>query len=119
MSETTDKVATCLVCWDNLATVVMVPCGHMCLCKSCRTRSTMKLMKKKCPICRIEVDRTVSVKKAENSMQVFVPFLDTPSASKNSEIMRHGYSNRKFTSKAIHLLIRIKRRVRPLKRVME
>ena len=25
----------CVICWENSATMVMVPCGHMCMCRGC------------------------------------------------------------------------------------
>lgn len=40
----------CLVCMDNKHDVVIVPCGHFCVCKSC-AENILKTTKK-CPICR-------------------------------------------------------------------
>ena len=38
---------SCVVCLDAPADHVLLPCGHVCLCKSCRVRA--------CPLCRAKV----------------------------------------------------------------
>eukprot|EP00397_Hematodinium_sp_SG-2012_P037206 GEMP01040291.1.p1 GENE.GEMP01040291.1~~GEMP01040291.1.p1 ORF type:complete len:314 (+),score=68.76 GEMP01040291.1:55-942(+) len=41
------SVGTCVVCCDNLADVVILPCKHLCVCNDCS-----ELGHKCCPICR-------------------------------------------------------------------
>uniref|UniRef100_A0A7S2RQ64 RING-type domain-containing protein n=1 Tax=Eucampia antarctica TaxID=49252 RepID=A0A7S2RQ64_9STRA len=118
MHNNTDEVATCLLCWDNLATAVMVPCGHLCLCKKCRNRSTMQGMNHKCPVCRKPVDKTISIKKAGDSMTIFVPFLDTLSVPNSSERENKESKKKKVVSIINNICLRMRRRVRPLKRVV-
>jgi len=36
----------CVVCLEEPKTLVMVPCGHYCLCSNCKTKIF------KCPLCR-------------------------------------------------------------------
>jgi len=45
-SESTDLV--CKVCLDSQVEVVLYPCGHLCLCKTCAASAGMQL----CPSCR-------------------------------------------------------------------
>ena len=39
----------CVVCRDNKADLLLVPCGHQCVCRTC-----VSGLKNKCPICRDE-----------------------------------------------------------------
>ncbi len=36
----------CVVCWENLLQVALVPCGHVCVCNSCSSDLDV------CPMCR-------------------------------------------------------------------
>ena len=36
----------CVVCWENLLQVALVPCGHVCVCISCSSELDV------CPMCR-------------------------------------------------------------------
>jgi hypothetical protein len=112
-----EEVATCLVCWDNEASIVMVPCGHMCLCTKCRSDTNMKVMQHKCPVCRKEVDKTISIKKAKKSMRIFVPFSETPSISSEPEMIKKNHKKKTYISTMNKVMRRMKRRVRPLRRV--
>ncbi|XP_049849267.1 histone demethylase UTY-like [Schistocerca gregaria] len=37
----------CAVCWEHIAEMICIPCGHLCLCQGCKS----KLRQKRCPIC--------------------------------------------------------------------
>ncbi len=41
----------CCICWDQKKTIVCQPCGHLCICKSCKHVQKMA----PCPICRSKV----------------------------------------------------------------
>lgn len=43
----------CKVCSDNAINVVLVPCGHMCLCNVCADKVTS------CPLCRTMISQRV------------------------------------------------------------
>lgn len=43
----------CCVCQDNVPNIIMVPCGHLCICKICLVKSENKSIPiNNCPICR-------------------------------------------------------------------
>jgi len=42
----------CVVCLDAPKAVVLVPCGHKCLCEACAERI---LVGEPCPVCRVVV----------------------------------------------------------------
>lgn len=44
----------CVVCLEDPKTLVMVPCGHYCLCSSCK----IKIFK--CPLCRADISLAVT-----------------------------------------------------------
>jgi len=54
-SEVTDF--TCKVCLDRQIEVVLIPCGHLCLCKTCAGCSSFTA----CPVCRADVRQRVNV----------------------------------------------------------
>ena len=39
----------CVVCLDKRIQVVVIPCGHACMCRKCSFRVT------KCPVCRLDI----------------------------------------------------------------
>ena len=39
----------CCVCMDKKIQVVVIPCGHACMCRKCSFRVT------KCPVCRLDI----------------------------------------------------------------
>ena len=47
--------STCVICMDAPLEMVLVPCGHMCVCESC-SRQIIS-----CPMCRKTVDNAVKV----------------------------------------------------------
>jgi hypothetical protein len=49
----------CAVCLDEEPAVVLVPCGHLCLCREC----TEVLRERKCPLCRAQVDLFQPIKR--------------------------------------------------------
>ena len=43
----------CLLCFDRVAEVALVPCGHLCLCSQCCDPQTLnEFLQRKCPVCR-------------------------------------------------------------------
>ena len=49
------RVKKCVICADETADHVLVPCGHMCLCSHCVSAAT------ECPLCRVGAKRKVQV----------------------------------------------------------
>jgi hypothetical protein len=52
-----DEKSTCVVCWDEENDVVVVPCGHFCLCQKCA--GVLQNSTRKCPLCRGEISMVV------------------------------------------------------------
>lgn len=60
---------TCIVCYEETATHVLLPCWHHCLCHGCVARMTAHDGLKKCPYCRgavEDVHRVFTVGREEN-----------------------------------------------------
>lgn len=53
-----DEDSGCVVCLDAGHEVVIVPCGHFCMCKECAT--TLQHSTHKCPMCRGRIDLLVT-----------------------------------------------------------
>ena len=53
IENSTDNV--CVVCMDASLEVVLIPCGHMCVCESCSRQIVA------CPMCRMTVNDAVKV----------------------------------------------------------
>ena len=55
----------CVVCQERHADIILVPCGHFCLCsidaQQIRERSRNKSGAITCPLCKNEVERMQSV----------------------------------------------------------
>ena len=47
----------CGICQDQIKTIVLLPCHHLCLCGLCLNRKKWK----KCPICRVRVQSNMDV----------------------------------------------------------
>jgi len=45
----------CKICCENKIEVVLVPCGHFALCSQCSSKV------KKCPLCRVRIDKKMKV----------------------------------------------------------
>ncbi|KAG8212648.1 hypothetical protein J437_LFUL018871 [Ladona fulva] len=45
-----EEVHLCVVCRDNPKELILLPCGHVCICEDC-----LQPIKSKCPVCRAEV----------------------------------------------------------------
>jgi len=54
------KQATCVICMDNLANLVCLPCKHLAICSLCGVQADLA----ECPICRAAV---------KEKMQIFTP----------------------------------------------
>lgn len=53
-----DDNPICVICFDLERDVVIVPCGHYCLCKKCA--STIIKSTSKCPMCRSNMELVVT-----------------------------------------------------------
>ncbi|KAF4668112.1 hypothetical protein FOL47_003176 [Perkinsus chesapeaki] len=49
--------STCMICYDNVRSVALLPCGHCCLCYRCARH----LRDQKCPMCRTVFDAYVTI----------------------------------------------------------
>ena len=47
----------CIICDDQIRTIVLLPCKHMCMCKKCLGRKTWKT----CPLCRKPIDTNMEI----------------------------------------------------------
>lgn len=47
----------CVICLDQPASMICIPCGHICVCESCKAQMT----KKKCPVCNQHVKNIYKV----------------------------------------------------------
>jgi E3 ubiquitin-protein ligase MUL1 len=45
------EVQVCVVCCQNSRGIILLPCGHVCLCEDCSARITDF-----CPVCRAEIE---------------------------------------------------------------
>jgi uncharacterized protein YggU (UPF0235/DUF167 family) len=52
-----DENADCVVCMDASHEVVIVPCGHFCMCKECA--NILQNSSGKCPMCRGDIHLVV------------------------------------------------------------
>ncbi|EDS34326.1 hypothetical protein CpipJ_CPIJ010511 [Culex quinquefasciatus] len=53
------SIGLCIICEDNEKSVVLVPCGHLCLCKRCANQ--LSHYDQYCPLCRMLIHRKVEV----------------------------------------------------------
>jgi E3 ubiquitin-protein ligase MUL1 len=49
--------SSCVICYENPRELVIVDCGHVCMCSDCY--EMMPINPKKCPICRREFTRVI------------------------------------------------------------
>ena len=59
----------CLICLEDVKSVIILPCRHMCLCAACaeRMRARRQLKTVKCPICRERVSSFISCERSDLS----------------------------------------------------
>ncbi|XP_061711907.1 mitochondrial E3 ubiquitin protein ligase 1-like [Cydia pomonella] len=48
------QLLLCVVCIENPKQIILLPCGHVCLCEDCSDRIT-----EQCPICRERIESRV------------------------------------------------------------
>ena len=48
------SIAICCICMDRASNMVLVPCGHLCVCQECSQHA-----QRRCPICRTAVTQMV------------------------------------------------------------
>ena len=53
-----DDTKECVVCFEEEKTIVLVPCGHYCLCKMCA--DTINSHSGECPMCRGKITMVVT-----------------------------------------------------------
>ncbi len=49
----------CVVCMEHDVTRVLNPCGHVCLCDNCSSKSQINKMHERCPECRSKISGVV------------------------------------------------------------
>ena len=54
-----DGARSCVICLQNECGVVVVPCGHLCMCVDCSVHFTVN--KDKCPMCREGISNMMKV----------------------------------------------------------
>ena len=57
-TSTTSKSDVCCICLTNHSTVILLACGHKCLCNDCSNKQEEHLAK--CPICRQDILQTTT-----------------------------------------------------------
>jgi E3 ubiquitin-protein ligase MUL1 len=50
-SNVQDESQMCVVCLSNPKEVIVLPCGHVCLCEDCSSKITLQ-----CPVCRTRIE---------------------------------------------------------------
>lgn len=62
MEKERDK-RKCVVCQDNIKSVLVLPCRHMCLCVDCADHLVRArlVMRKVCPLCRTRIEKVMNV----------------------------------------------------------
>ena len=48
---------TCVICMTNLREVAFMPCGHLCICRTCNENPSVTI----CPICRNPLSRCLEI----------------------------------------------------------
>ena len=61
------KIPFCVVCLQHNASIAIIPCGHLCLCKSDARKMSNTSMLKLCPLCKTVVSNTIEIKNIINS----------------------------------------------------
>ncbi|XP_046395416.1 mitochondrial E3 ubiquitin protein ligase 1-like isoform X2 [Ischnura elegans] len=51
-SDELEEAQLCVVCRENPKELILMPCGHVCLCEDC-----YESISNKCPVCRAEVEK--------------------------------------------------------------
>jgi len=51
--EAANNERECVVCLSNASAVILLPCGHLCMCKTCANE--LLLLKVACPVCRARI----------------------------------------------------------------
>lgn len=59
--EPPGAVGECVVCFDAVATHIVVPCGHQALCRRCSARYLPPSDRQSCPCCRGRIERIIEV----------------------------------------------------------
>jgi len=49
------KEVTCVICFDDIATHAMVPCGHLALCSGCAAGMQATDKSNRCPMCKSNI----------------------------------------------------------------
>jgi hypothetical protein len=55
--STEDERRMCVVCQEEIKSVLLMPCRHLCLCKECSRRNEIS----KCPLCREKISQKIDV----------------------------------------------------------
>jgi len=58
-TTTNEQSGMCVLCYTERANIILLPCKHECLCKSCLDNWNPDT--KSCPLCRCQVQETMMV----------------------------------------------------------
>jgi hypothetical protein len=53
-----DDENSCVICMESVADWVLLPCGHICMCRAC-SQTILSSSNKLCPLCRVQVENTI------------------------------------------------------------
>ncbi len=56
--KTKTENTECVICLERNASVLLIPCGHPCICEECSLPDTMDKIKWSCPVCRSNITQT-------------------------------------------------------------
>ena len=56
-SKEIEDVHKCIICYDNVRNTITYPCKHVVLCLTCYKEMSKQIIGKKCPICKVYIER--------------------------------------------------------------
>lgn len=59
-SNASEESKECVACYSSLASTIILPCRHLCLCSKCA--QIVRMQTSKCPICRTNAESFINLK---------------------------------------------------------